>query len=157
MKEERHGKRPLQEQIRAAFAVLIVTARAPDGRRACRAHVRTRGKGGCMIRNVICGAIIVVMAAAAASAQDAKAKGEKVYTDQKCSLCHSIGGKGNAKGPLDEVGSKLTPDEIHAWIVDAKGMTEKAKATRKPVMKQYNLPKDDVDALVAYLSTLKKK
>jgi hypothetical protein len=29
-------------------------------------------------------------------------------------------------------------------------------ATRKPEMKQFNLPKDDVDALVAYLGTLKK-
>ena len=33
----------------------------------------------------------------------------------------------------------------------------KAAATRKPEMKQYALEKDDVDALVAYLVTLKKK
>jgi hypothetical protein len=71
-------------------------------------------------------------------------------------LCHSIAGKGNAKGPLDGVGTKLTADEIHAWIVDAKGMTAKTKASRKPEMKQYSLPNDDVDALVAYLSSLKK-
>ena len=32
----------------------------------------------------------------------------------------------------------------------------KTKATRKPEMKAYTLPKDDVDALVAYLITLKK-
>jgi mono/diheme cytochrome c family protein len=94
--------------------------------------------------------------AAVAAAQDAKAKGEKIYADQKCSLCHSIAGKGNAKGPLDGVGSKLKADEIREWIVDPKGMTAKAKATRKPEMKQYALSKDDVDALVAYLSTLKK-
>lgn len=93
--------------------------------------------------------------AAGAAAQD-KAKGEKVYADQKCSLCHSIAGKGNAKGPLDDVGGKLKADEIRAWITDAKGMTVKTKATRKPDMKQYTLPKDDVDALVAYLSSLKK-
>jgi hypothetical protein len=36
-------------------------------------------------------------------------------------------------------------------------MSAKAKATRKPPMKSYTLPKDDVDALVAYLMTLKKK
>jgi hypothetical protein len=35
-------------------------------------------------------------------------------------------------------------------------MTAKSKATRKPEMKAYTLPKDDVDALVAYLSSLKK-
>jgi mono/diheme cytochrome c family protein len=96
--------------------------------------------------------------AALASAQDAKVvKGEKVFTDQKCTLCHSIGGHGNAKGPLDDVGNKLTADEIRQWITDAKGMAAKTKATRKPEMKQFNLPKDDVDALVAYLQTMKKK
>jgi mono/diheme cytochrome c family protein len=95
--------------------------------------------------------------AAAAAAQDAKvAKGQQVYTDQKCSLCHSIAGKGNAKGSLDGVGTKLSADEIRSWVTDAKAMTAKTKATRKPEMKAYTLPKDDVDALVAYLSSLKK-
>jgi mono/diheme cytochrome c family protein len=95
--------------------------------------------------------------ATAAAAQDAKvAKGQQVFTDQKCSLCHSIAGKGNAKGSLDGVGTKLSADEIRSWITDAKGMTAKSKATRKPEMKAYTLPKDDVDALVAYLTTLKK-
>ena len=109
-----------------------------------------------MVRSISLALVFTVSMAAAAAAQDAKAKGEKVYADQKCSLCHSIGGKGNAKGPLDGVGSKLTPDEIRSWIVDAKGMTAKTNAARKPAMKQYTLPKDDVDALVAYLSSLKK-
>jgi mono/diheme cytochrome c family protein len=95
--------------------------------------------------------------AASAAAQDAKvAKGQQVFADQKCSLCHSIAGKGNAKGSLDSVGSNLSADEIRGWITDAKGMIAKTKPTRKPEMKAYSLPKDDVDALVAYLSTLKK-
>ena len=79
-----------------------------------------------------------------------------MFTDQKCTLCHSIAGKGNAKGSLDGVGSKLSADEIRSWITDPKGMAAKTKATRKPEMKVYTLPKDDVDALVAYLSSLKK-
>ena len=98
----------------------------------------------------------VLILAAPAAAQDLKAKGEKVYADQKCSLCHSVAGKGNAKGPLDEVGGKLSAADIRAWITDANAMTAKTAAPRKPVMKQYSLPKDDVDALVAYLTTLKK-
>lgn len=103
-------------------------------------------------------ALAVAMFVTSASAQDAKVtQGQKVYTDQKCSLCHSIGGHGNAKGPLDNVGSKLSADEIRQWIVDAKSMSAKTKATRKPEMKQYNLPKDQVDALVAYLQSLKGK
>ena len=108
------------------------------------------------MRSLVLAAVLCVSVAATAAAQDAKAKGEKIYADQKCSLCHSIAGKGNAKGSLDDVGSKLKADEIRQWIVDAKGMTAKTKATRKPEMKQYTLVKDDVDALVAYLSSLKK-
>jgi mono/diheme cytochrome c family protein len=101
---------------------------------------------------------LVIGMSSPALAQDAKiARGQKLFTDQKCSLCHSIGGHGNAKGPLDDVGSKLSADEIRQWISNAKEMTAKTKATRKPEMKQFNLPKDNVDALVAYLQTLKGK
>ena len=106
-------------------------------------------------------AVMVTMAlcvgiAASAAADDAKDNGEKVFADQKCSLCHSIDGKGNKKGPLDSVGAKLSVAEIREWITDSKGMTAKAKTTRKPEMKAFSLPKGDVDALVAYLVTLKK-
>jgi mono/diheme cytochrome c family protein len=92
-----------------------------------------------------------------ASAQDAKAHGEQLYTEQKCSLCHAIGGRGNVKGALDGVGSKLSAEDIRQWLTDAKGMTAKTKATRKPEMKQYTLAKDEVDAVVAYLQSLKAK
>jgi mono/diheme cytochrome c family protein len=109
------------------------------------------------MRSAVLTAMLCLGVAAAAAAQDAKvAKGQQVFTDQKCALCHSVGDKGNKKGPLDGVASKLSADEIRSWITDAKGMTAKTKATRKPEMKAYALPKDDVDALVAYLTTLKK-
>jgi mono/diheme cytochrome c family protein len=105
---------------------------------------------------VLC-ACAFVTAAAAASAQDT-AKGAQVYADQKCGTCHSIAGKGNAKGPLDDVGTKLTAAEIREWIVDPVGMTAKSNAPRKPVMpaKYGSVAKDDLDALVAYLASLKK-
>ena len=69
----------------------------------------------------------LAMSTASASAQDA-AKGAKVYTDQKCSACHAIAGKGNAKGALDDVGTKFSAAEIREWIVDPVGMTAKHKA-----------------------------
>jgi mono/diheme cytochrome c family protein len=94
---------------------------------------------------------------AAAAAQDAKVKkGMDVYAAQKCAMCHSIGDAGNKKGPLDGVGSKLSTAEIKEWMTDAKGMTAKTKATRKPDMKTYALPADDLDAIVAYMASLKK-
>jgi hypothetical protein len=36
-------------------------------------------------------------------------------------------------------------------------MTAKVKAERKPPMKSYMLAKEDLDALVAYMASLKKK
>jgi mono/diheme cytochrome c family protein len=109
-----------------------------------------------MTKAMVMAIVICAGFAANAAAQDLKAKGEKVYADSKCAMCHSIGDKGNKKGPLDGVGSKYSADELRQWIVDAKGMTAKTKATRKPDMKNYTLAKDDVDALVAYLQSLKK-
>jgi mono/diheme cytochrome c family protein len=109
-----------------------------------------------MGRVLSCLVLLSVGLASSAAAQDQVARGAKVYADQKCSVCHSIAGKGNAKGSLDGVGTKLSADDIRAWIADAVGQTVKTKAARKPPMKNYALPKEDVEALVAYLATLKK-
>ena len=83
-------------------------------------------------------------------------KGKQVYAREKCSVCHSIGGTGNKKGPLDDVGSRLSVDDIRSWIVSAPEMTAKTKAARKPLMKSYTLQKDDLEALVAYMASLRK-
>lgn len=104
---------------------------------------------------VLVGAMTVGLAAVA-SAQDAKviAQGKAVFEAQKCSLCHAIAGKGNAKGPLDSVGSKVNAADMRKWIVSPKEM--KSPTNRKPEMRAYPaLPAADLDALVAYLLTLK--
>jgi mono/diheme cytochrome c family protein len=97
--------------------------------------------------------------AGVASAQDAATmqRAQKAYAAEKCSRCHSIAGKGNSKGKLDDVGSKLSEEEIRQWLVNAEEMTKKAKATRKPPMKSHKLSKEDLDALVAYMMSLKSK
>ena len=82
---------------------------------------------------VIAGVTLCVGLAATVAAEDTK-KGEALFADQKCTLCHSIGDKGNKKGPLDGVATKLKADEIRSWLTDAKGMTAKTKAARKPDM-----------------------
>jgi mono/diheme cytochrome c family protein len=102
----------------------------------------------------------LLVAASPAFAQDKAAieKGMKVFTAQKCSMCHSVAGKGNPKGPLEEGVAKLSADDIHHWLVNPEEMRAKAGAERKPAMKAFaSLPKDDIDALVAYLMSLKKK
>jgi mono/diheme cytochrome c family protein len=111
----------------------------------------------------VAGAALVAFSlcsAGAAHAQDEALvkQGAEVYTKQKCQICHSIDGKGNAKGPLDGVGSKYTADEIREWIVNPAAMAEKHKPARtmKPAHPT-TLAKQDVDALVAYMHSLKKK
>lgn len=102
-------------------------------------------------------ALTVMAGVASAQTPAAVERGQKVFTSQKCSICHSIAGVGNKKGALDGLGAKLTADEIRLWITNAPEMAAKTKAERKPAMKAYaSLAKEDVDGLVAYLQTLKK-
>ena len=98
---------------------------------------------------------LLAMVPSFAAAQDA-AKGEQVYAAQKCSMCHQIAGKGNKLSPLDGVG-KLSAAEIKEWIVDPDAAAKKHNSTKKPAMpKTYaKLPPADVDALVAYMLSLK--
>ena len=107
--------------------------------------------------------LAVLVCAAPAFAQGTKPganieRGQKLFVDQKCSVCHSIAGKGNPKGPLDSVGVTRKPEEIRQWLINPQEISVKVKATRKPQMPSYaKLAKEDVEALVAYLLTLKKK
>lgn len=106
-----------------------------------------------------CFAIVFTFVTSLAWAQNTAQvqKGQQVYMQQKCSICHSVNGVGNKKGPLDGVGAKLSADDIRKWITSAPEMAAAAKAERKPAMKAYTtLSKDDLDALVAYVSSLKK-
>ena len=102
-------------------------------------------------------AAAVLSVTAPAFAQGAVEKGAALFVAQKCSLCHSIDGKGNAKGPLDGIGSKLKAEEIRQWLTTPVEMAAKASATRKPVMKSFaSLAKEDLDALVAFIASQKK-
>ena len=110
------------------------------------------------LRTLAVAILALGFAGAPTLAQSQVDKGMKLFADQKCSLCHSVAGKGNQKGPLDDAGSKLTAAEIRQWLVAPAEMGEKTHAERKPAMKSFaTLPKDDLDALVAYVQALKKK
>jgi mono/diheme cytochrome c family protein len=111
-----------------------------------------------MIRVVVLACLIGwVPTAALAQSPEVIARGQKVYAAEKCSVCHSVSGVGNKRGALDGVGSKLSADDIRQWIVNATGMAAKLKSDRKPAMRNYsNIAKEDLDALVAYMVSLKK-
>jgi mono/diheme cytochrome c family protein len=94
-------------------------------------------------------------------AQDAKkiADGKKVYSAKECAKCHMIAGKGEQKiSPLDGVGSKLTEADIRKWLTSPAEM--EAKLDHKPKVKMSSkkiaLTDPEVDALVAYMMSLKK-
>ena len=95
----------------------------------------------------------------AAAAQDTAAvkRGQEVYAAQKCQTCHSISGKGAKANPLDGVGGKLSADETRQWIVNPTEMAKKSNSDKKPPMpnKYSKLPAADIDALVAYMQSLK--
>ena len=101
--------------------------------------------------------MVAVMWIAPAAAQGDAKKGEQVYAAQKCQVCHAIAGKGNKTNPLDGVGAKLSADDIRKWITHPVDMAKQSKSTKKPPMpaKYDKLPAADIDALVAYMQTLK--
>jgi mono/diheme cytochrome c family protein len=112
-----------------------------------------------MRRRCLLGLAAAVALGTLASAQDAKdfERGKAVFAEQHCRVCHSVGGVGNAKGPLDGIGSKLKPAEIKEWLTNPKDQAAKAKAERTPPMISFkHLPPEDLDALVAYVGSLKK-
>jgi cytochrome c2 len=85
---------------------------------------------------------------------DAKvAKGKEVYGLNKCKMCHAIAGEGNKKTPLDGVGSKYDEATLRKWVVSPKEMKADIK---KPDFSK-KIAGEDLDALVAYLGSLKKK
>ena len=112
---------------------------------------------------IITAGVIAIVAASGfltpAAAQDAAAikKGQEIYAAQKCSICHSIAGQGSKTNPLDGVGKKLSAADTKQWIVDPVGMTKKSGSTKKPPMpaRWAKLPAADLDALVAYMQSLK--
>ena len=112
-----------------------------------------------MVRPALATAVALALFTAApvmAAGQDAK-RGAEVYAAQKCSVCHAIAGKGGKSSPLDGIGAKMSADEIRQWITSPTEMSAKAKSQKKPPMpaKWTKLPAADLDALVAYLASLK--
>jgi hypothetical protein len=66
-------------------------------------------------------------------------------------VCHSIAGEGNTRLPLDGLSARLTEKEIRLWIVAPQEMNP-AVAKRG-----YQLPEEDLSALVAYLTATRHR
>jgi mono/diheme cytochrome c family protein len=83
-------------------------------------------------------------------------RGASLFAEQKCAICHSVAGKGNQKHPLDGAGKTLTADLVRLWLTDVKAAEVKTGKKAVPPMKSYAaLPAADLDALVAFVLSLK--
>lgn len=99
--------------------------------------------------------LIVVPALLGAQGAADVEKGKAVYAANKCQSCHLVDGKGNKRFPLDGVGAKLSEADIRSWIVSPAEMEARLEKPSKIKMKAYKLAPADLDALVAYMQSLK--
>lgn len=77
-------------------------------------------------------------------------KGEKIYADKKCALCHMIKGKGGKTGgDLSDVGARREASWLKQFMKDPKAMDPKAAK-----MLPFRGSDEELEALVAYLTSL---
>ncbi len=101
---------------------------------------------------ILVAAVAFGLSAAAAMAADA-AKGKAVFDGAKpaCKMCHT-----DAKNPLAKAGADNSADELKAWVRTPKDrMTKKKKTGMMPAFGPDKISDADLDALVAYLATMK--
>ena len=65
-----------------------------------------------VIVGLVAALLLPPWALAAEGGQATVERGQRLFLDKKCSVCCAIAGKGNTKGALDGVGSRLEADEI---------------------------------------------
>ena len=99
---------------------------------------------------VVMALVVVAYAGAPLAAQGDKVKGEKVYQDNKCSVCHKIDTKGGKMGPeLTKVGATRDTAWLAKFLVNPKADNPKNK------MPAVKVKGADLDNLIAYLVSLK--
>lgn len=78
-------------------------------------------------------------------------RGKTVFSQNRCDLCHQIGGKGGSTGPdLSQTGAKRESQWIAQFIRDPKSINPN---TRMPAYPQ--LSEEDLQALVRFLKEFK--
>jgi cytochrome c2 len=105
----------------------------------------------------ILAASAMIAGLSASAARQQPDAGRKVYEREKCATCHQIEKRGNTRYPLDGVASRLTSTQLRRWLTHPAEM--EAALPRMPALRmstmKYRLNRQELDALVAYLETLK--
>jgi mono/diheme cytochrome c family protein len=77
-------------------------------------------------------------------------RGKAVYDETGCATCHAIGGIGSTIGPsLDKIGSKYDAEKLKGILLNPKTLNPNT------VMPPFEGSEEDLEALVAYLLSLK--
>lgn len=105
-------------------------------------------------------AVMLFAVLALQPAQDAPSQaetGRRIYERAKCATCHQIAKRGNSRYPLDGVASRLAARDLRRWLTEPAKM--EAALPRMPALRmstmKYRFDEAELDALVAYLQTLK--
>ena len=84
------------------------------------------------------------------------AAGRAAYDEHGCAGCHSIGGQGNPRSPLDGVGGRLAREEILDWIVASDKVRPRLMAGVARIKQTYaTLPEEELRSMVEYLAGLR--
>jgi len=87
--------------------------------------------------------------APAQSTSTAVARGERVFVEQGCNGCHTVGKTGTPIGPdLSHIGSKYPETYLQRWL---SGPQEQKPTAHMP---KIDLSEPDIRALAAYLASL---
>jgi len=84
------------------------------------------------------------------------ARGRAVFEAQSCERCHSVGGLGNPRSPLDGVGARLGLEELVEGVTG--GGSARGRVTRSVLRVKQGfalLSEEDLRALTVYLSSLR--
>lgn len=88
--------------------------------------------------------------------QAVAARGRALFAEIGCLRCHAVEGQGNPRSPLDGIGARRVPEEIRARIVGAPSVADEMPRSAIRAKEPFAaLPETDLDALTAYLSSLR--
>ena len=102
--------------------------------------------------------LLLALAPAGGQTSDPQVEaGRRLYVSEKCSVCHLVAGQGNKRFPLDGVGQRLSAVELRRWLTHTLEM--ESRLPKQPAIRmssrKYKLSDPELDALVAYLQSLK--
>lgn len=123
---------------------------------------RLQAVGGSSVAEGPAGGDSAKPSGALAAAGDLVALGKEQWELQECYNCHKLEGKGGKKrGPeMDNIGNLMKPEELKEKVLDprswmAEGFEKEYEKKKMPDKYKELMEEKEVDALVAFLSTLK--